>query len=64
MNAVSHPPGPSGGTIRNHADVAQLVEHRFCKPDVAGSIPAVGSSEPPDFVPQRCSGQSTIPGRP
>jgi hypothetical protein len=25
------------------ADVAQLAEHRFCKPGVAGSIPAVGS---------------------
>jgi hypothetical protein len=26
------------------ADVAQLVEHRSCKADVAGSIPAVGSA--------------------
>ena len=26
------------------ADVAQPVEQRFCKPQVAGSIPVVGSS--------------------
>lgn len=30
--------------MRGHADVAQLVEHRFCKPEVSGSIPDVGSS--------------------
>lgn len=27
------------------ADVAQLAEHRFCKPGVAGSIPAVGFAQ-------------------
>jgi hypothetical protein len=32
------------GCVR-YADVAQLAEHRFCKPGVAGSIPAVGSTQ-------------------
>lgn len=28
-----------------HADIAQLVEQWFCKPGVAGSIPAVGTNQ-------------------
>ncbi len=36
--------------MRGHADVAQLVEHRSCKADVAGSIPAVGSETPLSIV--------------
>ncbi len=33
--------GPHGGCPQ--ADVAQLAEQRFCKPQVAGSSPIVGS---------------------
>jgi hypothetical protein len=36
-------PAPRRYDGERHADVAQLAEHRFCKPGVAGSIPAVGS---------------------
>ena len=39
-------PGAKGsacGTTLRRADVAQLVEQRFCKPPVPGSSPVVGS---------------------
>lgn len=38
------PAGKPAVRYDRQADVAQLAEHRFCKPGVAGSIPAVGSA--------------------
>ena len=42
-------PGAGMGHLRygpaRRADVAQLVEQRFCKPQVPGSSPVVGSSD-------------------
>ena len=35
-----------GRTVRNHADVAQLVEHHLAKVRVAGSSPVIRSEEP------------------
>ncbi len=50
------------------ADVAQLVEQRFCKPPVPGSSPVVGSRARPSVVgsatgPQSRSGAATPVGR-
>ena len=46
-----HSPAPNGVRLRygpaRRADVAQLVEQRFCKPPVSGSSPVVGSSAHP-----------------
>jgi hypothetical protein len=45
--ARGHGPVPSALRCERDAGVAQLVEHRSCKADVAGSIPAVGSPASP-----------------
>ena len=46
MNMIVPPrrPRPSGSRLSFRAGLAQSVEQRFCKPKVAGSIPAAGTS--------------------
>ena len=41
-------------TTRKHAQIAQLVEQRIENPRVAGSIPALGTTLPPDFARLSC----------
>ena len=43
-------PSPRCCKLRSRADVAQLVEQRFCKPPVPGSSPVVGSNAKKPFV--------------
>ena len=45
-----------GRTVRDRADVAQLVEHHLAKVRVAGSSPVIRSEEPGAPSPQRLSG--------
>ena len=55
-------PGAGTGHLRYgpacRADVAQLVEQRFCKPPVAGSSPIVGSSD--NFIGRRAHHETAV----
>jgi hypothetical protein len=51
VSSTGRPSGRSvGAEICAHAGVAQLVEHRFCKPKVRGSSPLSSSSSVSDWV--------------
>lgn len=54
--------GPAPILMPHPAGSAHLVAHWFCKPDVAGSIPAPGSTITPAWPHVRCGAQPRAPG--